>query len=367
MISRPQVSPKSQAQKARRLASAMVYSSILVLIISIASISYSPQASISNEAATSVSALQPNANIAKPSVDQLAVADLAAQTAEVAGLSIASEVSSLSITLNAMSEISQLDEGIISKPQVFEPTSSSAITTYRTVSGDSASSVAARYGITTQTLKWANNMVTDALVPDVDLVIPSVDGVVYTVKEGDKLETIAEKYKADAARITSKNDLELTGLKPGQRIVLPDGVLPANERPGYRAPRVITSSTPVYSRINPAYAAQAGNRYSYGYCTWYAYNRRAQIGRPIGSFWGNASSWAYAARSAGYLVNQTPAVGAIMQNGGGLGHVAVVEEVRGDGSITVSEMNYYGNGGGWARISYRSLDAGAAAAYTFIH
>ena len=345
----------------------MVYSSILVLIISIASISYSPQASINNEAATSVSALQPNADIAKPSVDQLTVAHLAAQTAEVAGLSIASEVSSLSITLNAMSEISQLDEGIISKPQVFEPTSSSAITTYRTVSGDSASSVAARYGITTQTLKWANNMVTDALVPDVDLVVPSVDGVVYTVKEGDTLQAIAEKYKADAARITSKNDLELTGLKPGQRIVLPDGVLPANERPGYRAPRVITSSTPVSSRINPAYAAQAGNRYSYGYCTWYAYNRRAQIGRPIGSFWGNASSWAYAAGSAGYLVNRTPAVGAVMQNGGGLGHVAVVEEVRGDGGVTVSEMNYYGNGGGWARISYRSLDAGAAAAYNFIH
>jgi surface antigen len=55
-----------------------------------------------------------------------------------------------------------------------------------------------------------------------------------------------------------------------------------------------------------------------------------------------------------------------MQNGGGAGHVAVVESIDASGNVTVSEMNYYGGGGGWARISYRTLDAGAAAAYNFI-
>ena len=364
MVSRQKSVRQMPAKKAKRLASAMVYSSILVLIVSIASISYSPRAEVTGETIASVTALQSStSNIVKPSVDQLAVADLAAQTAAVAGLSVANEVSSMSITLNAWNEISQLDEGIITKPQVFEPTSSSAILTYRTVAGDTVPSVAARYGITSETLKWANNLTTDALVPDVEISVPSVNGVVYTTKEGDTLESLANKYKSNVDRIISKNDLELTGLVAGQRIVLPDGVLPANERPGYR---VVTRTTPVTSRINPAYAAQAGNRYSYGYCTWYAYNRRAQIGRPIGSFWGNASSWAYAASSSGLTVTNTPGVGDIIQNGGGLGHVGVVEEVRPDGSIVVSDMNYYGNGGGWGRISYRTLDAGAAAAYRYI-
>ena len=344
----------------------MVYSSILVLIVSVASVSYHPSATSTSGASSNAGALQPDFEISKPSVDQLAVAKLAAQTAEVAGLSVASEVSSMSITLDVNNEISQLDEAVITKPQVFEPTSSNAIITYRTAAGDTAQVVAARYGITPQTLKWANNMTTDALAPDVDILVPTVDGVVYTTKTGDTVQTLAEKYKSDVERIVSKNDLELSGIVIGQRIVLPGGVLPTTEQPGYTAPRVITSTTVTTSRINPAYTAQVGNRYSYGYCTWYAYNRRAQLGRPIGSLWGNASSWAYAAASAGFVVNHFPEVGDVMQNGGGLGHVAVVESKNGDGSIVVSEMNYYGNGGGWGRISYRTLDAGAAAAYNFI-
>lgn len=367
MESRPQVSPKSGAAKVRKLANSMVYLSILVLIASVASVSYRSPVDVVAGSVSSASIAQSSLEITKPSVDQLAVADLAAQTAEVAGLSVASEVTSMSITLNAKSEISQLDEAVITKPQVFEPTSSGAIVSYRTKVGDTAPSVAEQFGISAQTLKWANNMTTDALTPDADIIIPSVDGVVYVTKDGDTVEALAEKYKSDSARIVSKNDLELTGIVAGQRIVLPDGVLPTTEQPGYVAPRVITSTTVSTSRFNPVYAAQAGNRYSYGYCTWYAYNRRAQLGRPIGSFWGNASSWAYAAGSAGYGVSRgNPGVGDIIQNGGGAGHVGVVEEVRADGSILVSDMNWYGNGGGWARISYRTLDAGAAANYNYI-
>lgn len=367
MDSRPQVTPyRSKAHRAKKLANVMVYSSILVLIASVASVSYRPPVDVVAESTASAGALQSSAEVAKPSVDQLAVADLAAQTAAVAGLSVANDVSSMSITLNAKNELSQLDEAVITKPQAFEPTSSSAIVTYRTVAGDTAPSVAARYGITAQTLKWANNMTTDALTPDVDILVPSVDGVVYTTKDGDTIEALAAKYKSDASRIISKNDLELSGIVAGQRIVLPAGELPANEQPGYTAPRVITSATVSTSRINPAYAAQAGNKYSYGYCTWYAYNRRAQLGRPVGSFWGNASSWSYMASMSGYGVNHTPGVGDVMQNGGGAGHVAVVESIDASGNVTVSEMNYYGGGGGWARISYRTLDAGAAAAYNFI-
>ncbi|UXR69444.1 MULTISPECIES: CHAP domain-containing protein [unclassified Staphylococcus] len=104
-----------------------------------------------------------------------------------------------------------------------------------------------------------------------------------------------------------------------------------------------------------------GNLYTAGQCTYYAYERS---GGRVGSLWGNANNWANAARSAGYTVNNTPAVGAIMQTtAGGYGHVAYVENVGSNGSVTVSEMNYTGVG----QVSTRTLSASQAASHNFIH
>ena len=113
-------------------------------------------------------------------------------------------------------------------------------------------------------------------------------------------------------------------------------------------------------------SGSVGNRYVYGYCTWYAYERRASSGRPVGSFWGNAYSWASAAASQGYKVNNTPAAGAVFQTsggGGGYGHVAYVESVDSKGNVTIREMNY----AGWNVISSRTISAGQARSYSYIH
>ncbi len=357
---------RPKTKRLRNLTNAFLYSSVLLLLAFVASVSYKPASSTASS--ENLGAAQSAADIVKPSVDQLAAAGLIAKTAKVADLAVADEASNAAITLTIKAELAQQDEAVITKPQTFEPTSSSALITHKIAAGDTVPLVSAKYGVSAQTLRWANNLTSDALAPGADMIIPTVDGVVYVTKDGDTIDAVAQKYQSDKARIVSKNDLELTGLVVGQRIVLPGGTLPENERPGYVAPRrtVVTSGVAV-AQGNPLYAAQAGNRYTYGTCTWYAYNRRAQIGRQIGSFWGNASSWAYAGAAAGFGVTRgNPGVGDIMQNGGGAGHVAVVEEVRADGSIVVSEMNYYSNGGGWNRISYRTLDAGAASAYNFI-
>ena len=56
---------------------------------------------------------------------------------------------------------------------------------------------------------------------------------------------------------------------------------------------------------------------------------------------GNANNWASAAAASGYTVNNSPSAGAILQTSqGAYGHVAYVESVGSDGSVTVSEMNY---------------------------
>ena len=79
---------------------------------------------------------------------------------------------------------------------------------------------------------------------------------------------------------------------------------------------------------------------------------------------GNANSWA-SAQAAGFTVNNTPEEGAIMQSSeGAFGHVAFVESVNNDGSITVSEMNY---DGGPFSISTRTISASEASSYNYIH
>ncbi len=84
-------------------------------------------------------------------------------------------------------------------------------------------------------------------------------------------------------------------------------------------------------------------RFYQGQCTsWVAYRLNQRSGVPFsnsytGRQWGNASNWGNAARAAGIPVNLTPAVGAVVWYQSN--HVGYVEEVRGDGSVVMSEMN----------------------------
>ena len=333
------------------------YAAVLALIASIVSVGYqSPvQQQVASRGFSESSFEQAN-----PSVDQMLAADLAASTAETAGLAVASNVSNLSISLNAKSELAQTDSNVLSKPQIVEVAESRGITSYSGVAGDTVPAIAEKFGVSIETVKWANNLISDAVSPGQMLKIPNTDGVLYTVSAGDSVDAIAGRFQASPARITTYNDLEISGIVAGQQIVVPGGILPAGERPGAR-PSIPTRSSSSFVASYRS-AAVAGNRYDYGYCTWYAYNRRAELGRPVGSFWGNASTWAYNAMNSGYNVSRSPSVGAVMQNGGGYGHVAVVESVGADGSISISEMNYVG----WNRQSTRTLSAGEASGYNFI-
>ena len=174
----------------------------------------------------------------------------------------------------------------------------------------------------------------------------------------------------DAKRIVLYNDIEEgSSLATGSRIVLPGGELPENERPGYVAPRGRSYGNQYRSSSLSAsrsfLTASVGNRYAPGNCTWYVYERRLQLGRPIGSFWGNATSWATSARAAGFVVNNTPIPGAIFQTtwgGGGLGHVGMVERIEG-GTIYVSDMNY----GGYNVVTHRTISMSEVSRYNFIH
>ena len=344
-----------------------IYASVFALIVAVIAVGYRAPQQASGVANATTVATDTQAT-KQTSVDEIVATNIAASLAETTNLSVANNVANLSVSLAAQSEIAQTDETVAAKPQILEPSSNRTITSYVAVAGDTADSLAAKFGVTKETIKWANGLTADAIPAGKELKILPTDGVLYTVKAGDTTASIAQKYNADQARVVLYNDLDVSGIVAGQQIILPSGSLPETERPGYVAPRIVTrlaTTTASGSSASNIYRASAGNRYSFGYCTWYVFERRAELGRPIGSFWGNASNWAYAAGSAGYSVNRTPEVGAIIQNGGGLGHVAIVEEIRANGDLVLSEMNY---GGGWNQI-YRGrvVPAGQVSLYNYIH
>jgi surface antigen len=360
-IRKVKLSPKSTTIAA--------YAGVFLLIVSMVAIGYQPPQKVD---VVANAAVDPNAALTtpeQPSVDQLVATNIAAGIAERAELPIAPNVANLSVSLSAESELAQSSNNVVSKPQIVQPTADGRdVRKYATKAGDTVQTVAHSFGVSPDTVKWANNLASDAIEAGKQLTIPPVDGILYVVRDGDTVDSIAAKYQADKSRVVSFNDLELGGLAPGKTIVIPGGVLPSNERPGYVDPRSASrqgSYNGGYSTVNSQIArASAGNRYAFGNCTWYAYERRLQLGRPVGSFWGNAATWSMYARAAGYLVDNNPSVGAVMQNGGGYGHVAIVESVNSDGSITISEMNFAGN---FNRVTSRTVSAGSATGFTYIH
>lgn len=104
-----------------------------------------------------------------------------------------------------------------------------------------------------------------------------------------------------------------------------------------------------FAPIDPNFTAVI-NGGTWGNCTYYVYNRVAQLGKPIPSpSMGHAFMWSNSARGMGYSVSHTPKTGTIAVFSQGVagsdptyGHVAFVEKVFADGSVLVSEMNVQG-------------------------
>ena len=362
----------SLRSKKRKLQSFAIYGGIFLLTISFliygnsgSNVSAERSKTLASSETTGVSSVSKSAKSKTASVDELAAANAVTNLAETAELPSAGDLRESETSLTIKKSLSQNDAEVITKPDIVKPDTSAArgISSYVTKEGDTMESIAKKFKISSQTLRWANNTTSDAVEPNKTLVVPLVDGVVYTVKDGDTAQSLAEKYKTSAERVVLYNDIDDGAkLSTGSRIVLPGGELPENERPGYVASRSRSTTT---NASRSWLTASVGNRYAAGNCTWYAYERRMQLGRPIGSFWGHAKAWSDSARAAGFVVNDVPAPGAIIQNtwgGFGYGHVGIVERVDGQ-NIYIMEMNYRG----YNIISPRTIPLAEVHRYNFIH
>jgi murein DD-endopeptidase MepM/ murein hydrolase activator NlpD len=104
--------------------------------------------------------------------------------------------------------------------------SSDKITTYTVKQGDTLGEVATKFGISKNTIIYANtNIKNNALKEGQILTILPVDGVPYTIKKGDTIASIAKSYKADTQDISEYNDISDTNLKIGDKIIVPGGVV----------------------------------------------------------------------------------------------------------------------------------------------
>ncbi len=88
-------------------------------------------------------------------------------------------------------------------------------------------------------------------------------------------------------------------------------------------------------------------------------------GGSVNTRWSNAENWDTFARSIGYAVDSTPAVGAVAQWDGGTGHVAIVTGVHGS-NIDVVEYNYASASNDYSLHQYGHRE-NISAANSYIH
>jgi len=318
--------------KRRIIRYGLVTGNIALLLIVGAFIGTTANSESSSERVSTASGLG-QADVVGP-LDQISSVDVAVTVARTAGLAEAVAVTNQSDSTKIMSAITPADTAVVSKPQVVATNVKTGrdIQIYVVQPGDTVPSIAAKFNVTSDSIRWSNELTGDEVRPGTELVIPPITGIVYTVLIGDTPDSIAQKFRANKEQLIAFNDAEVSGFQVGQRIVVPNGqkALPTSASGG-------------------AFAARYGyNGYDPGWCTWYVASRIS-----VPTNWGNASTWDDRARLSGWIVSQIPRVGAIAQRNGGWGHVAYVEDVRqapdGSWEIKYSDMNGLA---GFNRVGY---------------
>lgn len=332
---------RRQLARRRTIRVALLLSNVAVLAVIVAFVLANPRSSeaVVESATTDNSPAQTAA--ANP-LDQLSSANIALTVARMDSLPETTAVANQAESETADLAIISSSDNVLTKPQVVATAlkSRADIQNYVSKPGDTLASLAAQFGVTSDSIRWSNNLNGTKIPAGTKLLIPPVNGIVYIVKSGDTPASLAQKFSANEQQIIAYNDAEINGLQPGEDIIIPNGTqqAPATAASIASGLGVAWGSAPIYGF----------NGYDYGFCTWYV---ATQISVPAN--WGNASSWAYYARQSGWNVSSAPTVGAIAQTAlaaGGEGHVAIVDAVSPDGTqIKFRDMNGIA---GYGRVGY---------------
>jgi len=188
--------------------------------------------------------------------------------------------SNLSFAQGVGGEASIVSEDVFNTQASDKPRDS--IINYEVQKGDTLSTVAKKFGISTDTIKWENDMTSDNITIGESLRILPVAGIAHKVQRGDSIYTIAKKYSIDAQGIVDYpfNDFanpQTFSIVEGEILIVPDGVKP-EAAPRYVRRTLIAASPTSISGAGFTWPIRGTLNQGY-----FWYHKGVDIGAPIGT------------------------------------------------------------------------------------
>lgn len=124
------------------------------------------------------------------------------------------------------------------------------IVNYTVKTGESIGTIANRFGISAQTILWANGLSDTSIIKAGDVLkVPPVSGYTYQIATGDTLQKVVEKYHGDL-----EATMKLNGISDDQTVAVGSQIVVIGGAPPAPAPTPIKNS----------YLANSDTRYSSG-------------------------------------------------------------------------------------------------------
>lgn len=123
--------------------------------------------------------------------------------------------------------VNKLNSIVLDKPDQQMPRE--RIITYTIEQGETIASVAAKWNISIDTIKWANKLTSDTLKVGQSLAILPVTGIMHKVRQGDTIESLAARYHTDKQKIidypfNNFSNPQTFTLTLGAILIIPDGI-----------------------------------------------------------------------------------------------------------------------------------------------
>ncbi len=147
-----------------------------------------------------------------------------------------------------------------SMANISDQKNSDKISIYVVRQGDSLSQIAKMFGVSTNTIVWANDIHNSVIKEGQTLVILPITGIRHEVEKGETIASIAKKYKGDLEEIMQYNNLtEDSKLAVGDIVIIPDGDMDSYD---YSSSGKSSSTTSSSSSLSNPYRGGSGPYYA---------------------------------------------------------------------------------------------------------
>ncbi len=224
------------------------------------------------------------------------------------------------------------------------------IAEYEVNPGDSFSSIAYKFAVSTNSIYWANDFTKSHTLQPWELIkVPPVTWLIHLVESWDTISSIAKKYDIEKEKINEQNWLGNDWTLITWEVLVIPGAIKIIPKPVYRAPVVIAKKTTKPSGTAASqYVTQTGkyklvrrapqHTFYWWNCTRYVWQYKNV------NWWWNANAWIKNAKAAWNPTWSTPTLWSIVQLTGRwynprYGHVWIVMDITAT-DIIISDMNY---------------------------